>query len=52
MKVELTRDEINDIISALQFFEESYPDRKGSVITRKAMKKVCAKLWKYLRGDK
>lgn len=50
--VKLSGDEIDDLLSALSFFMDKYPDRDGSVVTRKAMGKLSAKLWKALKAKK
>lgn len=46
----ITEDEAQDILSALSFFESDYPDRKGSIQTRKAMKKISKKLWIFIEA--
>jgi hypothetical protein len=50
MKIDLTRQELDDIISALGYFQDDYPDRKGSVHTRRAMAKIEKKLWKAIKS--
>lgn len=46
----LTEDEAQDVLSALSFFVSDYPDRKGSVITRAAMRRVSKKLGAMMRA--
>lgn len=41
----LTDQEIDDCITALQFFIENYPDKDGSKECRRDMKKLIKKLW-------
>lgn len=50
MKVDLNRQEINDLISALHYFCEAYPD-EGATVTKAAMGKLTGKLWKVLRNE-
>lgn len=49
-----TEEQLEDIRSAISFFRDKYPDRRGSVETRKAMKvideKACA-LIRLLRKE-
>lgn len=47
----LSKDEVHDVLSALSFFIEKYPDREGSVVTRKAMKRITKRLWKMLNEE-
>ena len=49
MKVKLDNEELQDILSALSFFDKEYPDRKGSTRTRKAMRAIMKKLWKEVK---
>ncbi len=46
----LTEDEAQDVLSALAFFISDYPDHKGSVITRAAMKRISNNLWTMMRA--
>jgi hypothetical protein len=43
-------DEVEDILSALTFFQREYSDRKGSVHTRRAMTKIEKRIWKMKRA--
>lgn len=47
-KVNFTLDgqEIEDIVSALHFFDDFYADKKGSKITRAEMRKLAKKMRK------
>lgn len=48
----LSDDEVGDVLSALSYFCDEYPDRKGSVETRKAMERISKKLWKMKRYER
>ena len=47
--VALNDQEVSDILSALSFFIESYPGKKCSPETMKAMKKLKERMWKVAR---
>ena len=48
IKIELTKQEIDDITSAISFFVDKYP-KKGSLETRRDMQKLINKIWKVLK---
>lgn len=49
-QVLLTEQEINDLLSALSFFQREYPERKASIHIRADMKVLERKLWKVLKS--
>jgi hypothetical protein len=48
-KLKLDTQKINDMLSALSFFAKEYPDKRGSLASRKNMKKISVELWKLLK---
>jgi hypothetical protein len=50
--IKLTTNQIENVLSALSFFGSEYPDKRGSVQTRKDMDAISKKLWKVLRSIK
>lgn len=50
IKVDLTRQEIDDLLSAIHFFIAGYPSN-GASLTKKSMSKLSKRLWKILKGE-
>lgn len=48
--VPLTRQQVEDILSALSFFQSDYP-KAGSEQTRKAMERLSRKFWTVIRRE-
>lgn len=48
--VSLDKQEIDDLLSALSFFENNHP-KDGAAETHKSMKALSTKLWALLRGE-
>ena len=51
VKITLNGQEMEDIVSALHFFNDRYPNKPGSKITRGEMRKLAKKIRRiYFRG--